>query len=532
MFNLYTYEKRKKTLANENMKNLVNSKEYIKKRDKLARKFYSKINNFLFEMAKNPIVIKNNYYISNEKNNNSYQRPKFETDRERIERLIKSQREYQYKTKPINLVKKEKLKNKILINDIFNKNNESSNIINYNNINNTTELIYHPSDTSNKSPNELEKILDTIYINQDLENKKEINDKSSEQYLMKLNKEKIKIKENKNIKSHISKMKMKMDLSNRNMKKIYDLKNKINLEKKLFYLRKEKNCKNSKIKLNKTARNFSKDENDSDTSFKTYFNSIQQAIVCKSKKYNNDIISKFNQKKFKRLKSSASAINFSSPKNKNLLFYGDIKNKDKVDDSMYEDDNKETNLSKNEMEKQIITYHNYKKEIIDKIKQLNNPPLYDKPYQQIRKKDLKILKQLAIEDEEKHKKKFSKNNVEENEQTELKGFFSNYEISDISGVHSKITNIKNKINKGEIIEDENLILYNNCVYYKNDQNDMNKLGKIILQKCHFVNNKFYNNENNKLQKGNGKLMITNGLSINEFIDKFSLPNLNNKNIII
>ena len=30
----------------------------------------------------------------------------------------------------------------------------------------------------------------------------------------------------------------------------------------------------------------------------------------------------------------------------------------------------------------------------------------------------------------------------------------------------------------------------------------------------------------KLQKGNVKLMITNGLSINEFIDKFALPNLN------
>ena len=61
---------------------------------------------------------------------------------------------------------------------------------------------------------------------------------------------------------------------------------------------------------------------------------------------------------------------------------------------------------------------------------------------------------------------------------------------------------------------------------------MNKLGKIIIEKFHFINNKFYNNENNKLQKGNGKLMITNGLSINEFIDKFSLPNLNNRNIII
>ena len=349
---------------------------------------------------------------------------------------------------------------------------------------------------------------------------------------MKINKTKIKIKEDKNVKSQFSKTKMKMDLSNRNMKKIYELKNKINKEKKLFLLRKEKNSKNSKIKLNKTARNFSKEENDNDSSFKTYFNSIQQAIVCKSKKYNNDVILKFNQKKFKRLKSSASAINFSSPKNKNLLFYGNIKNKDKVDDSICESDDKETNLSKNETEKQKITYHDYKKEIIDKIKQLNNPPLYDKPYQKIRKTDLKILKQMAIEDKDKHKKKFTKNKVEENEQTELKGFFSNYEISDISGVHSKITNIKNKINRGDTIEDENLILYNNCVYYKNNQNDMNKLGKIILQKCHFVNNKFYNNENNKLQKGNGKLMITNGLSINEFIDKFSLPNLNNRNIII
>ena len=129
------------------------------------------------------------------------------------------------------------------------------------------------------------------------------------------------------------------------------------------------------------------------------------------------------------------------------------------------------------------------------------------------------------------KKKFKPNKQDETEQTTNRGFFSNYEISDITGIHSKITNIKNKIIKKEIIEDENLILYNNCVYYKNDQDDMNKLGKIILQKCHFVNNKFYNNDNNKLQKGNGKLMITNGLSINEFIDKFSLPNLNNRNII-
>ena len=60
MFNLYTYEKRQKESEKENIKNLIYSKEYIKKRDKLAKKFYSKINNFLFEMAKKPIIIKNN----------------------------------------------------------------------------------------------------------------------------------------------------------------------------------------------------------------------------------------------------------------------------------------------------------------------------------------------------------------------------------------------------------------------------------------------------------------------------------------
>ena len=515
MYNLYTFEKRKKTLENENMKNLFNSKEYIKKRDKLAKKFYSKINNFLFEMAKKPIIIKNNYYISNENNNYSFQRPKFQTDRERIEKLINSQKQYQYHSKPINLVKKDKLKDKLIINDI-NKNNDSSN---NNNTNNSTELIYHPSDQSNHPPNDLEKILDTIYLNQDFENKKKEDFKDTKEYnLMKAKKKKYKEKENNKLKPHI--YRMKRDMSYKNLKDTHNLKHQFNFEKQLFKLKRENKSKNnSKINLYRTSKYLKKDEIDNDESYKTYFNSIQQAIVCKAKEGNNN-----NSKDFtKRLMSSASAINFKSPKSKKFFSFGNIEG---VNNMTFK-----KNLGKKELNNQNnISYSQKRKEIIEKIMNLNNPPLYDKHFQKIKKKDFNIIKQMAIENVDKYKKKFKPNKQDETEQTTNRGFFSNYEISDITGIHSKITNIKNKIIKKVIIEDENLILYNNCVYYKNDQDDMNKLGKIILQKCHFVNNKFYKNENNKLQKGQGKLMITNGLSINEFIDKYSLPNLVNKNI--
>ena len=519
MYNLYTYEKRKKELESEKINNLIKSKEYIKKRDKLAKKFKSKINNFLCEMAKKPIIIKNNYYLSNnEKVIYSYQKPKFETDRERIEKLINSQKQYQNYQKPINLRKKEKLKNTNIINDYINKNNESSSNVINNNTNNSMELIYHPSDQSNHTPNELEKILDTIYLNQDFENKKEIPDKLDEKNLMKVFKRKMKINDNKKFTSQ--NLKLKRDLSDFNIKGIHQTKyNLNNLEQKLFFLKKEqKHKKNLKLNLNKTARNFLNDDNNS---FKTYFNSIQQAIVCNFG--DNNVI-----KNTKRLRNSASACNFMSPRNTKLNSYGNIN--DYMKKAKYLFSKKNKNEKNNDISKQNFSNIENRKAIIDKINQLNNPPLYDKPYQKIRKKDLKIIKQMAIEDEQKRLKKFMANKPVENEDNIFNGFFSNYEISNISGINSKIKNIKDKINKRETIEDENLILYNNCVYYKNDQNDMKKLGKIILQKCHFINNKYIDNESNKLQKGTGKLMITNGLSINDFLNKFSLPNLINKNI--
>jgi hypothetical protein len=44
----------------------------------------------------------------------------------------------------------------------------------------------------------------------------------------------------------------------------------------------------------------------------------------------------------------------------------------------------------------------------------------------------------------------------------------------------------------------------------------------ILQFCNITHNKSANN-NNKLKSGNGKVMITSGLTVNEFKKKYNLP---------
>ena len=296
-----------------------------------------------------------------------------------------------------------------------------------------------------------------------------------------------------------------------------------NIEKKLFLYKKEQKANKilSKIKLNRTIRN-SKHSEEKKSNFKTYFNSIQQAIIYKDIENSNIKNSKDDINKSKSLKNSSSAINIMNHSNFNFN-ENDI---NKVKNLLYNKINK-----KNINELNNISYMENKQKIIEKILKLNKPPKYCKAYQKIRKKDINIVRQLAIKKEKKYNnRKFFDNKYDELQDSKNKGFYSNFELSHITGLHSKISSIKNKINKGEIIEDDNLILYNNCVYYKKDQNDMKKLGKVILQKCHFVNNKYNNDENNKLQKGQGKLMITNGLSINEFINKFALPNVKNKKI--
>ena len=119
----------------------------------------------------------------------------------------------------------------------------------------------------------------------------------------------------------------------------------------------------------------------------------------------------------------------------------------------------------------------------------------------------------------KHKVVFS--SERRKSQSLLENYNGFYLDQDISNNFKKIKN--GKLKKNAIIEDEKYIIINNYLYNKQNKNDLNNLGKIVLKQCHFINTKFDENGNNQLKKGKGKLMITNGLSVNEFLNKHSLP---------
>ena len=106
-------------------------------------------------------------------------------------------------------------------------------------------------------------------------------------------------------------------------------------------------------------------------------------------------------------------------------------------------------------------------------------------------------------------------------QSLLENYNGFYLDQDISNNFKKIKN--GKLKNNAIIEDEKYIIINNYLYNKQNKNDLNNLGKIVLKQCHFINTKFDETGNNQLKKGKGKLMITNGLSVNEFLNKHSLP---------
>jgi len=54
------------------------------------------------------------------------------------------------------------------------------------------------------------------------------------------------------------------------------------------------------------------------------------------------------------------------------------------------------------------------------------------------------------------------------------------------------------------------------------KSDFNLLAQKVLKKCNFVHEKNKNNRS-ALKKGEGKVMITSGMSLKEFTQKFSLP---------
>ena len=67
-----------------------------------------------------------------------------------------------------------------------------------------------------------------------------------------------------------------------------------------------------------------------------------------------------------------------------------------------------------------------------------------------------------------------------------------------------------------LLKPSNTIIINGVTYNKNK--DLHKISKIILKECNYIKN-YYNTE----YAGEGKTMITRGLSVDEFTKKYGLP---------
>ena len=63
------------------------------------------------------------------------------------------------------------------------------------------------------------------------------------------------------------------------------------------------------------------------------------------------------------------------------------------------------------------------------------------------------------------------------------------------------------------------IYFDGEMFYKSQ---VDKISKKVLEKCNFISKKS-NNNNKKLKAGTGKLMFTNGMSLDDFSTKYKLP---------
>jgi hypothetical protein len=89
--------------------------------------------------------------------------------------------------------------------------------------------------------------------------------------------------------------------------------------------------------------------------------------------------------------------------------------------------------------------------------------------------------------------------------------------------YSPINEVNDKYNKGNknlfLYGNDNQIIKVNGVSY-NTSTQLNQLAKVILNKCNVIHNKSKHNQTS-ISPGNGKLMITNGLTLKQFESKYN-----------
>ena len=262
--------------------------------------------------------------------------------------------------------------------------------------------------------------------------------------------------------------------------------------KKKIKIKKIKNLSNNKI-IKKNENNFRN-------------KLFKKSISISNLNNNNFKNDKNNNNKNKLMKNNSYHTFFNSIMDKFIINKSEMNNKRKNNKSI-------TNIFDCDNNNSYKINNSYNKNNIESI-------LY-KNIQNIQNKKIKPLNKIVVEDIDKklfYLKKLS------NSSKFLGNIKLNYETLNDEQKESSDVDLEKKIN-----EEDNLINIDNKLFKKDDYKE---ISKFILKKCHFINKKFDEKEKG-IKIGEGKLMMTNGMSINEFAAKYSLPYLkqNNKNLV-
>ena len=232
----------------------------------------------------------------------------------------------------------------------------------------------------------------------------------------------------------------------------------------------EKKLSNEKIKKNKEPKKSFKNE----------------SRISNSNNFNNSTHSKLHFKAAEEI-----AENKYDKRNKSLLLLPNLlkKQKPKLKDEHFVSDTKEEYDKNNEEEEESFFDSFY----------------YKNPYHDLKKRSkynpnlMKQLSKLAFENDYNLKI---------------------YKTDDkIENKINQSFNKKIKRNKSKILKDEDEVEIDGEIFVKTNQ--FNLITKKILQKCHIYTNKS-NKNRNSFKAGNGKNMMTKGLSVNNFMKKYNL----------
>ena len=512
-----------------------------------TKNYENRIKNFIYNMAEKPIQIRENpkQYSTTREEFLIEERDKilfhkgfifnlYQTDKDRVNAYQNEREKYEEYMQNLlnNQNKKKKNKhNSILINDIdytqsFSQDNKNNSLLNNNN-----QIYFKITQPQMrfKPRSDLERIYNVIENHQS-NNFSNIDDNKGKNIVKRhLNKMGFKAKieeQGKSAEDIIEEKKFEIIEELINGPKKDDNKKKKKERKKFDVISKMNNRKVD----NSNAKSFYPD-----LYYKTYFNAVENYSLFKNScflpnKFNYDnhlnhtnynVNKSENEKKNKTLKN----FNFHKINNRKI---NENKNIEKY--------NNNNNINKNKSQLStldLINYfnnnsNNYSQNDDKFIKSLDNIDLFTKGVKENKHKLTKkeqtnfdIIKSMAFE---KKKRKFfipvyDNQNEEKNDNKSTN--INNNNTNNDNDIKSNINDEDDEDANEDyyIRKNEEKIKIDGIEYRKND---LENLSKAIMSKCKYTRHKFRDSDSNYSKNGQGKLMFTNGLTVEEFEKKYHI----------